>query len=455
MLAVLSAFSCMQCACWFAFSSVDPALVKEFMGSAVANDATIGLLLNWGPIVGVLTAPLQIRMGASKGDASGGFKASIVAGAWLVFLGSALRCAPCLAAPGRRGDRWSVACLHGGQILNAAAGPLCMGTVARLSCLWFPERERLFSTSVGSAANALGVVVMYPLAPRVVAAAADLPHLLYGLLAASALPALCAAVAFPAAPPHPPSAAAEAAAAEISGRSGAHWRDDLRLLLVRRKRADAPATAARSYGATVLAAGAVAGAATAWQGVFQTVLKGRLTAKQIGWLGFANTGLGCVGALLVSSPAAAAWTRRAGLRAALLGLLGASAAFALAWSLFDGLAASGGAGFFLAALGLAGALGGAQGAADPVFVELAAELVPVRETTSNGLLVLVWNGTSCVLLALPPGLLGRAMNWAFCGVLVAAAALVYLGVTEVHCRPRDADSGVAIQDSASDASATF
>ena len=45
---VLSFFSCMQCACWFAFSSVDPALVKAYMGAAVPNDATIALLLNWG-----------------------------------------------------------------------------------------------------------------------------------------------------------------------------------------------------------------------------------------------------------------------------------------------------------------------------------------------------------------------------------------------------------------------
>ena len=41
MLFTLSFFSCMQCACWFAFSSVDPSFVKEYMGSGVGNDATI------------------------------------------------------------------------------------------------------------------------------------------------------------------------------------------------------------------------------------------------------------------------------------------------------------------------------------------------------------------------------------------------------------------------------
>ena len=96
---VLSVFSCMQCACWFVFSSVDPSIVKRYMGSAVPNDAAIGLLLNWGPIVGVAFAPLQMRLGAE----ASGLRRSVVAGAWLVFLGSALRCAPVLAAPGARG----------------------------------------------------------------------------------------------------------------------------------------------------------------------------------------------------------------------------------------------------------------------------------------------------------------------------------------------------------------
>ena len=74
---VLSFFSCMQCACWFAFSSVDPALVKAYMGAAVPNDATIALLLNWGPVVGVAAAPAQLRLGA---DARG-LERSVRAGA--------------------------------------------------------------------------------------------------------------------------------------------------------------------------------------------------------------------------------------------------------------------------------------------------------------------------------------------------------------------------------------
>jgi hypothetical protein len=267
---VLSFFSCMQCACWFAFSSVDPALVKAYMGAAVPNDATIALLLNWGPVVGVAAAPAQLRLGA---DARG-LERSVRAGAWLVFLGSALRCAPCLVARAGRGAWWCVGCVHGGQILNAAAGPLCMGTVSRLSVVWFPERERLFATAVGSMANGLGVVLMYPLAPAIVARPRQFELLLLVLLACSAVPAVLAAAKFPAAPDAAPSAAAEAARArvdgELAGRKAA-------------RRAPAPSALA-SYAATVAAAGMVAGSATAWQGVFQTVLKGPLGEKRIGLL---------------------------------------------------------------------------------------------------------------------------------------------------------------------------
>ena len=94
------------------------------------------------------------------------------------------------------------------------------------------------------------------------------------------------------------------------------------------------------------------------------------------------------------------------------------------------------------------------------FVELAAELVPVTETTSNGVLVLVWNATSCVLLALPTALLGeQTMNYAFLAVLAAAAGLVGLVVDEVHCRPTDADAQETrighLQETGSDVSTTF
>ena len=283
-----------------------------------------------------------------------------------------------------------------------------------------------------------------------------LPRLLLALLCASAVPCALASARFPDAPPSPPSAAAEAAArapndaaaaASPAGgsRRGHHAAAKVPL--------PPPPRAIASYGATVAAAGLVAGAATAWQGVFQTVLKGRLSPQQIGLLGLANTGLGCVGAVVVAAPPAARVAQSAGLKRVLLALLVAAAGLALAWALAPHSN-------FTVALALVAALGAFQGAADPVFVELAAELVPVTETTSNGVLVLVWNATSCVLLALPTALLGeQTMNYAFLAVLAAAAGLVGLVVDEVHCRPTDADAQETrighLQETGSDVSTTF
>ena len=52
-----------------------------------------------------------------------------------------------------------------------------------------------------------------------------------------------------------------------------------------------------------------------------------------------------------------------------------------------------------------------QGAADPLFYEFGAELTyPSSEAVSGAILVLIWNATSLVIIALPPSL-GIGMNW--------------------------------------------
>mmetsp|Transcript_13258 Transcript_13258/g.40856 ORF Transcript_13258/g.40856 Transcript_13258/m.40856 type:complete len:294 (-) Transcript_13258:54-935(-) len=290
-----------------------------------------------------------------------------------------------------------------------------MGTVARLSVVWFPETERLAATSLGNTANALGTVLMYPLGPWLCTRSSELPRLVGALAAASVLPFFFATLYFPAAPSTPPSAAAAAAA---------HLEAPVD---------DAPKTrATRSYAFTILAAGLVAGSSTAWQSTFQTTLRGLAPAK-IGWLGFATTASGIAGACLVA--AATAGRRQTRLKAALVSLLAAAAAAAGAWSVLD---LSYGNGLLLAT-----AIGLFQGASEPFFVELAAELLPIRETTSNGLLVLIWNASCGIMLFVPPSL-GRVLDWTYAGTLCATALLV-ASVAEVHCRPQDA---VAADDAA-------
>ena len=74
-----------------------------------------------------------------------GLRLNVVAGTALVFAGSALRLVPSLLAPAARRAAPSAGWLHAAQILNAVAGPFCMGPVSRLSCVWFPEASYITS----------------------------------------------------------------------------------------------------------------------------------------------------------------------------------------------------------------------------------------------------------------------------------------------------------------------
>ena len=53
-----SVLNCNQCLVWFSFSSCDQDIMSSFFGP-LASQANINLLLNWGPIIGMLTFLLQ------------------------------------------------------------------------------------------------------------------------------------------------------------------------------------------------------------------------------------------------------------------------------------------------------------------------------------------------------------------------------------------------------------
>ena len=84
----------------------------------------------------------------------------------------------------------------------------------------------------------------------------------------------------------------------------------------------------------------------------------------------------------------------------------------------------------------------AQGCADPLFYELGAELTyPASEAISGAVLVLVWNMTTLVVLALPPSL-GRTMNWIWVAG-IGACLLLVASVRERYLRPIDDALAVA------------
>ena len=169
-----------------------------------------------------------------------------------------------------------------------------------------------------------------------------------------------------------------------------------------------------------------------------------------GVFGFLNSvGLN-VGALASASLADRCCRRR--LKRLIAGAMVALALVAAWWSwgcCYASLPAALGGGGGGAGRAGAGALGGAilvmglaQGCADPLFYELGAELTyPASEAVSGAVLVLVWNTTTLVVLALPPSL-GRAMNWIWVGGIGACLVLV-ASVRERYLRPADGPLAVA------------
>merc|ERR1719473_2241434 len=84
-------------------------------------------------------------------------------------------------------------------------------------------------------------------------------------------------------------------------------------------------------------------------------------------------------------------------------------------------------------------MGLGNGGANPLFYELGAEITyPVPEGTSAGVLVLIWNATSFIVIFLPKGI-GLAMNWIFLGLIVFCMVLV-ASAKEKYLRPANNDS---------------
>merc|ERR1719352_406986 len=88
-----------------------------------------------------------------------GFRHAVILGAAFVFAGTVIRSIPSFCGQTFRQSFPAILMLHLGQILNAAGGPLCMGTESRLSCLWFRENEHATSTSIAVTANAVGTTI--------------------------------------------------------------------------------------------------------------------------------------------------------------------------------------------------------------------------------------------------------------------------------------------------------
>eukprot|EP00937_MAST-01D_sp_MAST-1D-sp2_P004009 g4009.t1 len=435
---VFSCFSFNQCLFWFTFSSIKDDKVYEYYNGLGANgkpkpgpvdDSAIALLLNWGPIIGIAMFPFQAWLLTR----AGGFQRATFLGAALTFSAALLRTIPSWAGSARH----AIWLLHLAQILNAAAGPLCMGTESRLACMWFAEDERTTATAIAVTSNAVGTTVGFLLGPGIVKTAGDLPTLLFVELAMGAVPFVCALVYLPKRPRHFPSAAAEALddasmAGGAAADPGAPRRPTFLEGLMETLRN-------RHYLVLVLAAGIMAGVSAAWQSLFQDILNPiGYSDSTVGYLGFANGLAGNVGSVTVGYLSDTYFRRR--FKRSIIWLLGLLLLSTLWFTL--SLPAFGQPAVLPRTLGslfVACILAGvANSSMSPLFYELCAELTyPVSEGTSAGFLALIWNTASFIMIYLSPVISAGSVN-VITTITIGVVLLMVLSVKEQYKRPSSA-----------------
>ena len=192
-----------QCLIWLTFSPVARNTEKYYN----ISEATIDLLLNWGPIIFIPCLPLaSILLNTPNG-----LRYCVIILAITDFLAALSRILPSiiLKSTDPRFNTVALPFIHAGQILNAACGPLVMAPVSQLSSLWFAPHERTRATTVAILANNFGGTIGFLISPSIVAAPEHVPRLLYIHFGLAFLACIFALLSFPARPPTAPSAAAE------------------------------------------------------------------------------------------------------------------------------------------------------------------------------------------------------------------------------------------------------
>nr|CAB3266291.1 disrupted in renal carcinoma protein 2 homolog [Phallusia mammillata] len=113
----------------------------------------ITMLTNWGPITFIISMPFYMWLLDNKG-----LRPTVVSGAFLVALGTALRCLPL--------DVHILKYfIHAGQILNGISGCPVMAVPALMSNVWFPPEQRITATGITTLFNYFGTGAAFIIGP--------------------------------------------------------------------------------------------------------------------------------------------------------------------------------------------------------------------------------------------------------------------------------------------------
>lgn len=192
-----------QCSFWLTFSPISRTAQKYYH----ISESTVNLLLNWGPIIFIPCLPLAYIL-LNKVN---GLQKSVRILALTGFLSTSIRLLPSFlpVETDPISSSFSIVCIHLGQILNAACGPLVMAPASQLSCLWFGSHERTRATTLAIIAGSLGSTVSFVMSPWIVNSAEDIPNLLQIHFIFASMACLLTFIYFPSQPPSPPSLAAQ------------------------------------------------------------------------------------------------------------------------------------------------------------------------------------------------------------------------------------------------------
>ncbi len=202
-LCVFSFLSFNQCLMWLTFSPIARSAKTYYH----ISEATVDLLLTWGPIIFIPCLPLTYIL-LNKHH---GLRRCAIIVALTGFLAAFVRVLPIVITSPSSPNFSSISLpfLHFGQILNAACGPLVCAPVSQLSCLWFPPHERTRATTFTLIIHNFGTSVGFVISPYIVSSPDYVPYLLYVHLLLAFLACVLTLLYFPPQPPSAPSAAAE------------------------------------------------------------------------------------------------------------------------------------------------------------------------------------------------------------------------------------------------------
>jgi hypothetical protein len=257
-----------QCLIWLTFSPIARSAETYYN----ISEATVDLLLNWGPIIFIPCLPLTYIL-LNKHH---GLRRCVILLAITDFLAALVRVIPIVITTSSSPNFSSISLpfLHIGQILNAACGPLVMAPVSQLSCLWFAPHERTRATTFAIMANNFGSTVGFVISPFIVSSPDYLPYLLYIHLGLAFLACVLALLYFPPEPPSPPSAAAELLIFHpVNDQNTNSWRTFMKDIW--------QCLTTPSFLILSIAGGLLAGAIGSWTSLFDIILEPEHYSEQL------------------------------------------------------------------------------------------------------------------------------------------------------------------------------